>query len=48
MREVVVLTFASLDGVMQALGGKGEDPSGGFDREVKAARWPSAAGTWKQ
>jgi dihydrofolate reductase len=33
MREIVILTFVSLDGVMQAPGGKGEDPSGGFDFE---------------
>ncbi len=33
MRELVILTFVSLDGVMQAPGGKGEDPSGDFDLE---------------
>jgi dihydrofolate reductase len=33
MRKLVVLTFVSLDGVMQAPGGKGEDPSDGFNFE---------------
>src|ERR687890_789968 len=33
MRKVVVSTFVSLDGVMQAPGGEGEDPSRGFDLE---------------
>ncbi len=32
MRKLVVLSFISLDGVIQAPGGPDEDPSGGFSR----------------
>lgn len=32
MRKIVVSEFVSLDGVMQAPGGKDEDPDGGFER----------------
>jgi dihydrofolate reductase len=33
MRKLVVNTFVSLDGIMQAPGGPGEDPTGGFEHE---------------
>jgi dihydrofolate reductase len=45
MRKLVVNTFVSLDGVMQAPGGAGEDPSGGFDLEGWSVNyWDDAMG----
>src|SRR6185437_11523329 len=40
MRKIIVLSMISLDGVMQAPGGPGEDPSGGF----KYGGWTASYG----
>jgi uncharacterized protein YndB with AHSA1/START domain len=43
MRKLVVLSFISLDGVMQAPGGPEEDPTGGFKHEG----WAFASDDWE-
>ena len=47
MRKLVTNTFTTLDGVMQAPGGPGEDPSGGFEHGGwSAGYWDEAMGQW--
>jgi dihydrofolate reductase len=47
MRKLVVNTFATLDGVMQAPGGPEEDPTGEFEHGGwSAGYWDEAMGEW--
>ena len=43
MRRIVGAVFQSLDGVMQAPGGKSEDPTGGFDQGGWQFKFPDPA-----
>ena len=47
MRKLVVNTFTTLDGVMQAPGGPEEDPAGGFEHGGWSfGYWDEAMGEW--
>ena len=47
MRKLVVNTFLTLDGVMQAPGGPEEDPTGGFEHGGwSVGYWDDAMGEW--
>src|SRR5919204_3233604 len=47
MRKLVVNTFTTLDGVMQAPGGPEEDPTGGFEHGGwSAGYWDETMGQW--
>ncbi len=47
MRKLVVNTFTTLDGVMQAPGGPEEDPTGGFEHGGwSVGYWDEAMGQW--
>jgi dihydrofolate reductase len=47
MRKLVVNTFATLDGVMQAPGGPEEDPAGSFEHGGwSVGYWDEAMGQW--
>ncbi len=47
MRKLVVNTFTTLDGVMQAPGGPQEDPTGGFEHGGWSfGYWDEAMGQW--